>query len=66
MTIFIGLLGKIVAPPLLKKLKEYLEIQRGVIEDKEFDKFYKTLVKGFITDQNHLDQEQARSSLKAM
>lgn len=65
MTSFIGVLGKIVAPPLLKKLKEYLEIQRGVIEDKEFDKFYKTVVQGFITNQKHLDQGQARRFFKS-
>ncbi len=60
MATFISLLGGAIKQPLLNKLTDYLEIKKGELRDKPFEKFYKTLVESFVTTQKHLDQAQAR------
>lgn len=59
MTTIFSLLANSLRKPLLDKLKDYLEIQKGVLADEGFEKVYRTLVVGFLREQKGLDAAQA-------
>ncbi len=61
---FINIIAKSLSGPLLKKVAEYLEIQKGELKDKDFEKFYKTFAQHFIKTQKGLDTRHARSFLR--
>lgn len=56
---FISILAKSLSGPLLKKVAEYLEIQKGELKDKDFEKFYKIFVQRFLKTQKGLHTKNA-------
>lgn len=56
---FFDLLTRQLARHSIDQLKNFVDIQRGVLEDKGFEKVYRTLVVGFLREQKGLDRAQA-------